>query len=252
MKTFNRIFLSAIIAGTLAGIFVAALHYIGTSPLILKAEVYEKAQNTSDAANGSEEKISPPETHIHANGTTHIHDHASWEPENGLERSALTIAADILTSIGFSFLLVAAYALKNIAVTWRTGIFWGLAGFAIFSLAPGLGLPPEVPGAESAPLSDRQIWWLATVIATAGGLGMLAFAQRAAWVAAGAILIALPHLIGAPQPMEDIHATPYFLEKRFISIALVTSFLFWLLLGALSGFFYNYLNQVRAGIRQQH
>ena len=26
---------------------------------------------------------------------------------------------------------------------WRQGLFWGLAGFAVFTLAPGLGLPPS-------------------------------------------------------------------------------------------------------------
>src|ERR1700745_2045609 len=63
-------------------------------------------------------------------------------------------------------------------VTWRTGLFWGLAGFATFTLAPGLGLPPELPGTEAAPLLQRQLWWVTTAAATGGGMALLALTLR--------------------------------------------------------------------------
>jgi predicted cobalt transporter CbtA len=77
---------------------------------------------------------------------------AAWEPEDGIEKTAYTLLADLLTGIGFALLLAAGLALQGGTVTWRTGPFWGLAGFATFTLAPGLGLPPELPGTETAPL----------------------------------------------------------------------------------------------------
>ena len=70
--------------------------------------------------------------------------------------------------IGFALLLVSAYAFSGASVDWRRGLYWGLAAFATFTLAPGLGLPPEVPGTSAAPLLDRQIWWVATAVATGG------------------------------------------------------------------------------------
>src|SRR3546814_13405119 len=39
---------------------------------------------------------------------------------------------------------------------WRQGLLCGLVGFAVFTLAPGLGLRPEIPGTEAAPLADRD------------------------------------------------------------------------------------------------
>jgi hypothetical protein len=33
--------------------------------------------------------------------------------------------------------------------------------------APAIGLPPELPGIEAAALQSRQLWWVATAVATA-------------------------------------------------------------------------------------
>ncbi len=122
---------------------------------------------------------------------------------------------------------------------WRKGLSWGLAGFATFTLAPSLGLPPELPGTDAAPLLDRQIWWVATAAATGCGLAMLFLARRPIWIVAGAALLVLPHLVGAPQPAAYESLAPESLSRRFIATAMVTSFLFWLSLGALTGFFYK-------------
>ena len=65
-------------------------------------------------------------------------------------------------------------------MTWRDGLLWGLAGFVVFTAAPGLGLPPELPGMPVAPLTARQTLWIATAAATAGGLCLLAF-RHTAW-----------------------------------------------------------------------
>jgi cobalt transporter subunit CbtA len=215
----RRLVSVALCAGLLSGIFATAAHQIGTVPIILKAEVYEK----------------PAE---HLTGAAHTHA-AVWEPENGAERTAYTLLADILTGIGFALLLAAGLTLHGGEVTWREGLFWGLAGFATFTIAPGLGLPPEVPGTEAAPLLERQTWWLATAVSTGCGLALLAFTRRALWAVFAAILIVLPHLYGAPQSAGRGGAAPELLAHHFVVAVTVVSFLFWLILGASTGYFYR-------------
>jgi cobalt transporter subunit CbtA len=101
----------------------------------------------------------------------------------------------------------------------------------VFTAAPGLGLPPELPGMPVAELAARQTWWIATAAATAMGLCLLAF-RSAAWAAiVGLGLIALPHLIGAPLAPESHSEVPAALSHRFIVVVTLTSLLFWGLLG---------------------
>ena len=70
-----------------------------------------------------------------------------------------TFLANIVTGVGFALVLTACFALSKRRINGRTGVLWGLGAFAIVSLAPALGLPPEVPGARAADLTDRQFWW---------------------------------------------------------------------------------------------
>lgn len=224
---FRRILLAAALAGLVAGLFVTALQAAGVIPLILEAETYEAA-----AATG------------HGTGEAVPHDHADegWSPAEGGERLFYTAVANVLTAVGFGLLLAAGFALKG-GVDWRHGLLWGAAGFAAFSLAPALGLPPELPGAEAAPLGERQIWWLMTAVATGAGLAAIAFLRRPLWALAGVALIALPHLIGAPQPEGGHGGTaPADLARAFVLAALLTSLAFWLVLGAAAGFFYKRLS----------
>ena len=207
MELFRRIVLAAALAGLIAGSVATLAHAFGTVPLILQAETYEEG------------------------APAHEHDHG-WQPEDGVERTSLTVLADVLTGVGFGLLLVSAYTLRGREVGWREGLCWGLAGFATFSLAPGLGLPPELPGTAAAPLLDRQLWWLATAAATGGGLALVLLRRGPAAVAAGLALLALPHLVGAPIPDAPASAAPETLAHRFVLAVLGSSLLFWLALGA--------------------
>jgi cobalt transporter subunit CbtA len=221
MAAFRRLVVVALCAGLLSGIFATAAHQISTVPVILKAEMYEKAAERQPAS-------------------VQAHEHnAMWEPQNGAERTAHTLIADVLTGIGFALLLAAGLTLRGGEVTWREGLFWGLAGFAAFTIAPGLGLPPQVPGNETAPLFERQIWWLATAVSTAGALALFSFTRRAPWAILAAILIVLPHLYGAPQPMDHGAEAPQSLARQFLVAVTVVSFLFWLILGASTGYFFR-------------
>ncbi len=227
MSAFRRLVCAALCAGLVSGIFVAGAHQLGTVPLIIEAEAYERA--AQHPATGAD---------AHPAAAAH-EDDSSWAPQNGIERAAYTLVADLLTAIGFALLLAAGLTLRGGAVTWRGGLFWGLAGFATFTLAPGLGLPPEIPGTEAAPLAARQLWWVATVASTGGALALLAFTRRAIYTALAALLIVLPHLYGAPQPADYAAAAPEALAHRFVVAATLVSFVFWAALGASTGYFYR-------------
>lgn len=239
MLMFRRLFIAAASAGLLSGLFVTLIHQVTTVPIILEAEVFEKAadEKASDAA-PAVDAASAEATH---DGHDHEHDAGAWEPQDGFERITSTLGADLLSGIGFSLLLVAVYALSGRGIDWRQGVYWGLAGFAAFFLAPNLGLPPEVPGTKAAELDIRQVWWIGTAVATAIGLALLFYVQqpKPLWIVVAVALIVLPHAIGAPQPDAYHSAAPEALAHRFITAATMASLLFWAALGALSGYFYK-------------
>ncbi|MGY3503984.1 CbtA family protein [Bradyrhizobium sp. USDA 4471] len=239
MSTFRSIVFSSIVAGFIVGLIVTVAQQFGTVPLILKAEVFEKAAETHqhDAATATQGAADDHDhsTHSHAD---HDHGREAWEPREGLERNAYTAAANVLTAIGSALLLAGFFAVRGGAtgggVSWHEGLLWGLAGFAVFTIAPGLGLPPELPGVPAAPLLSRQIWWLAAVLATAGGLALIAFRRSVPAAIAGVILLLLPHLIGAPELEQVETNVPSSLSHQFMVAVTLTSLVFWSLLGALT------------------
>ena len=231
MNVFRRLVFTAVLAGLLTGGLISLAHHFGTASIIARAEVFEKATGGAAAS------------HSHATADAAPHQHAAaagWEPQDGIERTAYTVLANVTTAIAFSLLLVAAFELRGGDVTWRTGLLWGLAGFVVFTLAPGLGLPPELPGTAAAPVAARKLWWLltATATATATGLGLLLLQRRPALILAGVVLLAAPHVYGAPQPSKYGSTAPEELAYQFRVVAMVTSFVFWTLLGAAAGYFH--------------
>ncbi|WP_298875674.1 CbtA family protein [uncultured Bradyrhizobium sp.] len=245
MSTFRAIVFASVISGFIVGLLVTVVQQFGTVPLILKAEVFEKAAETHQheapataqpAAAGHEHADHDHAAHDHGAGD---HDHSgAWEPRDGFERNAYTAAANVLTAIGFALLLAGFFAMRSGAtgrrVSWHEGLLWGLAGFAVFTLAPGLGLPPELPGVPSSPLLSRQIWWLAAVLATAGGLALIVFRRTVPAAISGVILLTLPHLIGAPDLANIETNVPSSLSHQFVTAVTVTSLVFWTLLGGLT------------------
>jgi cobalt transporter subunit CbtA len=242
MQMFRRLFIAAASAGLLSGLFVTLIHQVTTVPIILEAEVFEKAADEKAAAAPAAEPTanatSGEAAHDHEG---HDHGADAWEPEDGFERTAYTVGADLLTGIGFALLLIAGYAVSGRTIDWRQGFYWGLAGFAVFILAPSLGLPPEVPGTAAGPLAERQIWWVATALLTGGSLGLLFYMRepKPLWVIIALAMLVAPHAIGAPQPEEYHSAAPEALAHRFITATMIASLLFWAALGALSGTFYK-------------
>jgi cobalt transporter subunit CbtA len=237
MFGYLRIFLTvALLAGIGAGLVAWGVHMLTTTPLILQAEVYENAGETSE-----------PAATAHTADSEHHHDAEAWGPAEGWERNLFTLGADIVTGVGFAFLLTAAMVFFGKGADWRRGLLWGLAGFACFTLAPALGLPPELPGTEAAPLLERQLWWIGTAIATAGGLFAAARLRNVYGYAIAVVLIAAPHVIGAPQPEVTGGLAPEELEHKFVLIAIASSLVFWLVLGVLTGaFFKRYATEAAA------
>ena len=213
---FRRIVFSAVVAGLLAGVLLTAVQQLRVVPIILEAETYEVAD--PGAA-----------THAHADGSGH--EHEGWSPEDGLERTFWTGVANVGMGIGFALLLSAAFSLRG-NVSWRQGLLWGLGGYAAFFALPAFGLPPELPGTESAALQGRQVWWLLTVTLSVAGVVLLGLAQGRAWKATGAALVALPHLIGAPHPETHSALAPDELLRAFIVATAIANAVFWLVLGA--------------------
>ncbi|MET0876900.1 MAG: CbtA family protein, partial [Tardiphaga sp.] len=135
MPVFRSIVFSAALAGLIVGAVISVAQFFGTVPLIQKSEVYERKAAEKPA---EVPVAAPAAAHQHEAGHSHA---AEWEPQDGLQRNAFTVGANILTAIGFALLLTGVYAIRGRPVSWREGLLWGLAGFVVFTAAPGLGLP---------------------------------------------------------------------------------------------------------------
>ncbi len=224
----KRIARTAGFSGLLAALLLTVLQSLWVSPLILQAETFESAV---------------PEQHEHDSPVAaHSHDPAAWAPEDGWQRLLATTGGNLVVAVGFALILAALYSLRepNRVIT---GALWGLAGFAVFCLAPTLGLPPELPGTAAADLGQRQSWWIGTAAATAAGLALVAFTHHWLLKVLGVALLVVPHVIGAPQPPVHESLAPQALVAQFKLASWLTNAAFWLALGLLSAWLYRRANQ---------
>lgn len=233
MTIFRNAVFAAAAAGLLAGLILAALQTYATVPLILQAETFENAGAPAHDHGAAPAEAAPAE--ITAAPAESHHGEDAWAPEDGFERFAFTLGANIVSGIGFALVLIAASEFAGGIASWRQGVIWGFAGFAVFTLAPGLGLPPELPAMPAADLFARQAWWIGTVTATAAGLALIAFTGRAALSILGVVLIVAPHIIGAPQPASHESPIPESLHHQFVVAVTVTNLVFWVALGGIVG-----------------
>ena len=191
---FQRIAFSAGVGGLLAALLLSVLQSLWLTPLILQAETYE-VQTEAPAMAGQ-------------------HDHgeeAAWAPADGWPRTLSTFGGNLVVAVGFGLILAGLFNLRG-PTRLHEGLLWGLAGYATFCLAPSLGLPPELPG-------------------TAAAVALLAFARHPGLKIAALGLLVIPHLLGAPQPIDQASLAPEALQRHFQIAVLASNLPFWLLLG---------------------
>jgi len=219
---FRDMLLTVAISGIVAALTFSAVQLLFISPLILQAEVYEDAAEASQP----QEPVATP--------SGHHHEESDWKPGNGWERKLFTLGANLLMAMGYSFLFVAVYTLWRYPTNAGMGLLWGLAGFVVFFVAPGLGLSPELPGTAAAELGSRQMWWAGTAAATALGLALIFGASRW-WVRVlGIALVIAPHFVPAPHLAVERSLAPEELQSQFRWVTSACNALFWLVLGLVS------------------
>ena len=78
----------------------------------------------------------------------HGHDHGDegWAPADGWQRTFATTLTAAMTGAGFAAVLAAVSLISGLPITRQNGMIWGLCGFLAVTLAPAMGLPPELPG----------------------------------------------------------------------------------------------------------
>ncbi|MCZ6764474.1 MAG: CbtA family protein [Alphaproteobacteria bacterium] len=211
-----RIFLTALVAGVIGGAVVTGVQELGTTPLILEAEVYENAVG-----------------HPHEGAAAEAGDE-EWAPRDGIERLFYTFLGNLVMAAAFALLLASAFTVYGRTVNLRQSVAWGLAGFAAFTFIPSIGLPPEIPGMVAADISARQIWWWSSAIASCVGLGLIAFAPQWLVKIIGAGIILAPFVVGAPHPEHgaEVGSVPPELAAQFATTTLGTALVLWLVLSA--------------------
>jgi len=243
-----RLVKTMLVAGLAAGVFGWALQMALTTPLIVAAEVYESGGADSAHDHGHDHDAGHDHDHGDAMNQSadavmdegHHHDENAWAPADGFERHAFTLLTALLFGVGFSAVLSGVFVmLGEDRIGWRQGMIWGLLGYAALYAAPALGLPPELPGMSAADLDDRQLWWAGTALATA--IGLFALFRVESWPVrvVGLLLIAVPHVFGAPHPHEFSDGPPAELAAQFAVASLISVALFWVVLGGAAGWAFD-------------
>ena len=219
MEQFRKLLTVALLSGTIAGLLLFTIQHFAIFPLIEKAEIYESAANRQ-----------MPGMH---------HDDEGWQPAEGFERTSFTVLSTVVVAIGFAALLFGTAAIAPVSLNWRKGALWGLAAYVCVDLAPAWGLPPQPPGVPVADLYARQLWWVATALATAIAIWLLLDRRKPLPIRLlGLLVFAVPYVVGAPVAAGESNV-PEELIHRFIISSILTTGIFWIALGAVGGLFYQ-------------
>jgi cobalt transporter subunit CbtA len=198
----RALILSAAAAGLAGGLIAAAYQALVVTPLILEAEVFEHGGEAVEGA--------------------------------ALGRHLLTSLATVVLAIGGALILLGLMILDGDRITARRALLWGVGAFVAVALGPALGLPPELPGMPAADLVERQVWWLASVLATAFGLWTIFRRGGPVSVVLGVLVIILPHIVGAPQPASHESAVPAGLAAQFVATSLAGSLILWIVVSSIA------------------
>ena len=125
-----RMIQTGLFAGFLTALIYSAVQAFTVTPLIFEAEVYEQAGGGYSHG---------PAVHLHEDGQQHLHEEGNgvtaaiaepaaeppadpWTPADGIERYGFTFIANIVTAVGFAFVMAAAFAIRGRPVDLRTPI----------------------------------------------------------------------------------------------------------------------------------
>ncbi len=105
----KRIAQTAGFAGLIAALVLTVAQLLWVSPLILKAETYEKAEPAAALVEENHEHA-----HEHAAGAVaaHEHDAQAWEPEDGWQRILSTTGGNLVVAVGFALMLAGLFTLR--------------------------------------------------------------------------------------------------------------------------------------------
>jgi len=248
----------SIASAFLAGGFCTGVQQLQAVPLIIEAEAFEVAETpatpTTPPVGGTRATTPKPTTTVAVAAA----DDEEWKPSGG-GRHMCTFVSNVIIMWGYGLMFLGIFLIRNrpvgnhlkavydVRATLLGGFLWGTSGFIVFGLAPGLNLPPELPGMETADMENRQICWVFTSQMTA--LGLLCLYQGKptyswhAWVyVAGIFFLVVPQLVGAPK-YDHIHGSPERpppeLSAKFAIVALVVQGLSWVSLGMVTAFGWN-------------
>ena len=242
---FQKMLTSALGAGCAAWLLAALLHFAIVQEYILLGETYETGVAVHFAGVAPQ---TADDGHSHDEGeAAHSHDaaetaEAGHDETSVSSRNLWTVAFFGLVYVAYAMMLVAGFGLARAygkVITEREGLLWGIAGFAAFQLAPAMGLAPDLPGTMAADLGARQIWWWGTVAATATGLGLLGYGRGTATVALGMVLLAAPHVIGAPELDGFSGVAPPEVAAAFSARVLGVALAVWALMGWVAGYLWS-------------
>ena len=246
----NRVLAVSLLAGLFAGLLVAALQHVTTTPLIIKAEAYETAlrrATPSHAAFSGEARL----ILAHGPAGTEATHEDEWKPQDGFQRTLFTSLVTIATGIGFAALLLAGMIAANERIDDRRALAWAACGFFASGLLPAAGLAPELPGSAAADLVSRQIWWIGTALVSAGGLFVFLRMEQP-WLRALALAAILaPHVIGAPHPAGPESKVPAEVAAHFAALSLATTAALWLATGLAVGLLWPWAER-RTAERARH
>ncbi|ROS04899.1 cobalt transporter subunit CbtA [Sinobacterium caligoides] len=231
---FRGIIFNAILVGLLAGLVLTIVQQLSVAPIIFAAEAYEVAD---------EPAVVHEHEHEHGEAVIgHHHDEEAWAPEDGTERTLYSLLSNVLAGVGFSAVLMAVMtqlSAQGVAqLNLLKGAIWGVGGFLALFVIPGLGLPPEIPGAEAAAIENRQTWWLLATVCSAMALLVLFYGPFVSKFIAP-LLLALPFILGAPHADAPMFSHPdpvalaalNSLHEEFLWASGAANLVFWLVLG---------------------
>lgn len=210
-----RIFAAAVAAGMIAAALISILQANTTGPMILMAETFEL----------------PPE--LYGPGGSEVDVGAA------IQRSIFTFLANAVTTIAFALILIVGLTFGETKPDRTKGLMIAAIGFASFSLAPAMGMPPKLPGMPVGDLELRQFWWISTALITLAGMVCLFVQKKIPLQVLGAVLLIAPHVWGAPLPDDMDSDVPATLAATFAANAIAMSAILWATLGATAPYFYE-------------